>query len=444
MVLPSIQIGAANALVYRSTASSSGNWTMFTENYNNSRYVPNSQVTSSNVANLRVAWQSDKTGQVTGQPMVSNGIVYFGDWGGVVYAVNLTNGEVLWHDDMSAITGHNYKAQISSTLAIVNGLVYGGMSPYGTNPEVFALNQTNGNLVWEDNLTQLSGTNMPSIWASPIYYQGLIYIGVAAFNQSLSFEKGQIVALNSTNGALVWKFQTMIGVSGGAPVWSTVVVDPKLNSIYFGTGDAYTTKLPNGYAYSILSLNALTGGLNWNYSVKDHGDLDFGSTPNLFTMRKGGVTYQAVGLGSKDGHYYVLNQVNGQLLTSKVIVQGSDSGGIIGLAGFIYKSQNNPEIFIGGRNRGTCTNDCGQLKAYLPNGNKIAWVYNDTYPIIGSVTVIPGAVLFPDNGGYITAISSSNGTKLYSAHFSEARSGITVVNNMVIFGTATGVYALEA
>src|SRR5579863_5270397 len=80
MVLPSIQIGAANALVYRSTASSSGNWTMFTENYNNSRYVPNSQVTSSNVANLRVAWQSDKTGQVTGQPMVSNGIVYFGDW----------------------------------------------------------------------------------------------------------------------------------------------------------------------------------------------------------------------------------------------------------------------------------------------------------------------------------------------------------------------------
>ncbi len=52
-----------------------------------------------------------------------------------MYSVSLATGKTICQDNMSAITGHHYKAQISSTLAVANSLVFGGMSPYGPIPK---------------------------------------------------------------------------------------------------------------------------------------------------------------------------------------------------------------------------------------------------------------------------------------------------------------------
>ncbi len=433
-------------------ATTTQTWTSFTYNYNNSRYNPNSLVTSSNVNTLKLDWHVD-TGEVnTGQPIVSNGAVYFGDWGGYAYSVNLTNGNTIWKDDMSTIAakalGHAYKAQISSTFLAQGGVIYGGMSPYGPNPVAFALNQNTGALIWMDNFTAAPfSATLTSIWASPIYYKGLVYIGSAAFNESNARQHGVIYAVNATTGAMVWKFLTAPnGDPGGAGVWSSVVIDPALNAIFFGTANAYHQGSAKSTPYSeaIVSLNAMTGSFNWAYMIytPSKGDLDIGETPNLFTVSISGTTYQAVAAGSKNGWYYVVNAVNGDLLEKIQVSAGGGSAGIIGLAGFIYNSPNNPEVYVVGQNTG-CKPVCTDVRAYLPASNTFSWTYTDKYHEVGSVSIIPGAMLYPDEGGYITALSLSSGSVLYRTQFQgSARGGITVVGNMVLFTTSDGCYAL--
>ncbi len=431
-----------------SSAATTQTWTSFTYNYNNSRYNANSLVTASNVKTLKLDWHVD-TGQVnTGQPIVSNGAVYFGDWGGYAYSVNLTNGKTIWKDDMSimiqAKLGHPYKAQISSTFLAQGGVIYGGMSPYGPVGITFALNQKTGALIWADNLSASPfSSSTPSVWGSPIYYNGLIYIGTAAYNESNSKQHGFVFALNANTGALAWKFEAAkAGFIGGAGVWSSIVVDPALNAVYFGTANSYAPAKQTPYSEGIISLNAMTGALNWVFLAHNpsQGDLDIGETPNLFTVNIGGTVYQAVSAGSKDGYEYVVNRMNGALLEKIEVSTGSGHSGVIGLAGFVYNSANNPEVYIPGENAAGHTSE---IRAYLPATNKFAWTHVDPESVVGSVTVIPGAILYPDNGGYITALNSATGAQLYRAHFTgEARGGITVVGNMVLFTTSDGCYAL--
>ncbi len=419
---------------------------MLIGDYNDSRYIPNSAITSSNVANLKVDWSADTSNDITGMPIVANGSVYFADWGGFVYSVNFSDGSTIWKDNMSALipnwTGNMW---ISNTLAVENGLVFGGLPNYAATPEAFALNQTTGNLVWLDNLTLVSQTTDHDIWGSPTLYNGMMYIGLSGENVTDPSEHGQIVALNMTNGNLIWKFTTMIGASGGASVWSTPVVDPTLNAIYFGTGNPYSAAQNDSYAESIISLNAENGALNWVFplhNVNLDNDEDVGSSPNLFTFRANGTTYQAVGEGSKDGNYYILNRENGNLLENLSITPGSSSAGIYSLPGFIYVGPNNPELFIASVN---ATNHNAIVTAYFPANDTYAWTDNDNAEIIGSITVIPGAVVYPDNQGYITAVSTTNGNVLYRKAISSGsiRGGIEISGNMMLFGSSTGVYALS-
>src|SRR5207245_11436790 len=104
---------------------------------------------------------------------------------------------------------------------------------------------------------------------------------------------------------LAWNFVTSVGNSGGVGVWGSVVIDSKLNSVYFGTGNPNI--LVNNatsdirYSYSMISLDATTGALNWVYTAHltagTRRDNDLGSTPNRFNLTIGGNTVCAVGLG---------------------------------------------------------------------------------------------------------------------------------------------------
>jgi polyvinyl alcohol dehydrogenase (cytochrome) len=228
--------------------------------------------------------------------------------------------------------------------------------------------------------------------------------------------KGALFAVNATTGSVVWTFDASPGSAGGAGVWGSVVIDQQLNSIYFGTSNAYGPGTDSLYSYSIISLNAKTGALNWYYQVYNStatgGDLDFGSTPNLFSVLISGVVHSAVGLGSKDGNYYIFDRVSGNLLEKVPIGTGSSDGGIVGSAGFIYLGPNNPEIFIPSFNE-QIGGEYGVVKALTPSNGATNWQFNTPGQIIGSVAVVPGAVLFGDASGNFYAVSTGSGTQLF-------------------------------
>ena len=200
---------------------------MFNFNYLNSRYNPQSTITSSNVANLKLAWQLLTTSGIASTPIVQNGVVCTSQIGlELSTRRNATTGGSIWQTKAGI--------KISSTLALSNGLVYGSGSPYGPIPTVFALNQNTGKLVWKTKIQNMPAANqLPSIWSSPIVYNGLVIVGIAGSesDEHNAALRGEIVALNANTGALTWNFTTSIGTAGGAGVWGTVGIDTSLNLI---------------------------------------------------------------------------------------------------------------------------------------------------------------------------------------------------------------------
>src|SRR3974390_356188 len=112
---------------------------------------------------MTLKWHFATGDTVTSQPIVSNGIVYFDDWDGNIYALTLSTGAMIWST--------NVGANMSASLTLSNGVLYGGLNPYGPVPQVFALNAANGALDWKVTITN---TNMTSVWASPVIYQNLV------------------------------------------------------------------------------------------------------------------------------------------------------------------------------------------------------------------------------------------------------------------------------
>ena len=84
---------------------------------------------------------------------------------------------------------------------------------------LFALSQTDGHVIWS---TQLD-TSMYAVFASPIIFNGMVYIGVATNGSETDTSLvGKVFALNATTGNLNWSFTTSIGTAGGAGVWGSV------------------------------------------------------------------------------------------------------------------------------------------------------------------------------------------------------------------------------
>jgi hypothetical protein len=117
-----------------------------------------------------------------------------------------------------------------------------------------------------------------------------------------------------------------------------------------------------------------------------------------------------------------------------------DGGGIRGLAGFNYISSNNPEIFIP-----SDYNSGGILGALTPSNNDIQWSFKTPGNLIGSVAVIPGAVLFGDTDGNMYVFSTSGEQLFAQALPSGIYGGITVAEGYVFvptaYGSVNGVYA---
>ncbi|MFM7149017.1 MAG: PQQ-binding-like beta-propeller repeat protein, partial [Gemmataceae bacterium] len=131
-------------------------------------------------------------------------------------------------------------------------------------------------------------------------------------------------------------------------VWSTPSHDPETGKIYFGT-DAHNSprqptpddpRLHNRYSSAVIAVDCRTGkeawvtqlnpGDVWNYAMRAYDpetgrykDQSIGDTPKPFTMSVAGVPTRAVGMGCKNGAFYILNANNGAILAHTPIYRGA-------------------------------------------------------------------------------------------------------------------------
>jgi alcohol dehydrogenase (cytochrome c) len=331
-----------------STAAAAAGWTLPGANLQNTREVA-SPITSSNVAQLGVAWcvpvestGAAKSGGVTDgfstTPVVVNGVVYLQDMESNVMAIKLATGKVLW--------AHNYSSPNGGPdgVNVVDGVVYAA-----TNHAAVALDAATGKQLWSRTLI---GNDHEGIDMAPGYNNGTVYVSTVPVNPTvgeyLGGGKGILWALNAKTGAPEWSWdevQNLWGntaINSGGGLWDPPSFDSQGN-IYIGianpgpigesgwpTGYPWATSRPGPdlYTDSVVKLSP-QGKLLWYYQLTPHDlyDWDLEDSPVLTTANGQHVVID----GGKAGILIELNAQTGKLLWKLPVGvhSGHDNDGLL-------------------------------------------------------------------------------------------------------------------
>jgi len=272
-------------------------WPMFGQNIGNTA-SNTSDISAKNVNKLQPKWTFTTGGDVSARAAVVNGVAYFPDWQGNLYAVNASTGKQIWFHQLS---DYGLAAGTSSRTspAVANGFVYIGTQWASPGPTglLLKIKAATGDLVWA--IQPDTSNQFPVITASPVVANGIVFVGMTSneeyaasiSNYPCCSARGSVVAVNADTGAVKWQtFTTPVGYSG-ANVWgSNPVVDVGRGTVFVGTGNNYshptdaapasgtyanykacivaggteaTCMSPDNHADSILALDMTSGAIKW-------------------------------------------------------------------------------------------------------------------------------------------------------------------------------------
>jgi polyvinyl alcohol dehydrogenase (cytochrome) len=351
-----------------SGGASAKNWPMFGDNLSNTaNNAVETAISTKTVARLKPKWIATIGGDVSARAAVVDGVVYFPDWGGNLWALNAKTGKTLWQNQI-ADYGLPAKTVSRSSPAVLGNTLFIGTQG---GASLLAINRANGKLKWK---TKLDDHPQAIITGSAAVHDGVAYIGVSSSEESAAAVKGykccsfrgSVVAVEAATGKILWKTRTAPDDYDGVAVWgSNPIVDLDRKAIFIGTGNNYSKPTaaaykkciaaggtepkclsPDDHVDSMLSLDMATGHVkwatrqrpddDWNVSCftdapgagncpKNAGlDYDFGSAPNEFTVD--GKTM--IGGGQKSGIYSAFDADTGSLLWAKQVGPGSTLGGM--------------------------------------------------------------------------------------------------------------------
>jgi len=333
-----ISIPAFNAA--QDMAPSGNNWISINGNLSSWRYDSLSQINGSNGNSLNVAWSTtysppspspsgvqERPTAVEGNPLAYDGIVFAQDAWAHIYAIDGSNGNILWDFDpqWSELPAQINPVGTKSVISIGDGMVFTGEG--GT---VYALNAQTGAQVWATQIVDPTTGSLMSV--PPIYYDGLLIDGVDGGD---STGPAFLVALDAKTGKVAWYYNTIPGrpgaqgwntwpaqraYFGGGGIWDPPTVDPTTNMVYFGVGNAIPfTGVLSGPGEeldteSVLGLHVMTGKFAWVFQEVHHDiwDYDANGTPILANVTINGKTVKIVSSTNKDNFNYILNAATGK------------------------------------------------------------------------------------------------------------------------------------
>jgi outer membrane protein assembly factor BamB len=392
----------------------------YDSNYMRTGYLTDTPITPSNAASLTQSWHISAGAPISGQPIVDDGTVYWGDWKGMMHATTLS-GKPLWSTSLGTSArppGCIYNLATLGILSTATVGTIGGQKALwvgGGHGQMVALNASNGKIIWQTNLGTEPGS---SIWSSPAYYNGSIYIGVASW-QGCPQEFGRIVRLNAATGAVQnsINFQSIVPAKCKGPgAWSSPAVDAANNAIFIGTSNDLCN---SQYQDAIVKLDPSTLAMTsiWQVPSSQHSaDSDFGASPMLFTASINGVQTQMVGAENKNGVYYALNRsdlaagpVWQYRVESAAAYANANCNNTISTSG--WAGPGSPVMVAGVALSGSSC--IGTLSALDPDTGQLEWQVPLPGGVEGAITVVPGMVVL-GAGTSLLLLSSTNGSTLFS------------------------------
>jgi quinohemoprotein ethanol dehydrogenase len=332
--------------------TNSNDWLMYGLNYQEQRYSLLKQIDTTNVSRLGLAWTYEigvGGGNQEATPLVYNGVLYsITNWS-ITYAVNVRTGKEIWRYDPKVDRAFQPK--------ICCGIVNRGVGLYQNKVYVpvidgrlVALDMATGKEVWSTQTTPVGEDY--SMTMAPRIAKGKVIVGNAGAEYPV---RGYVTAYDAETGKQVWRFYTVPGdpkngyeneamveaaktwsgewykFGGGGTVWDGMAYDPESNLVYFGTGNGgpwpsehrQSRGLDNLYVCSVLALDADTGAYRWHYQFVPEDSWDFDSVQQftLADLNINGQARKVIMQANKNGFFYVLDRLNGKVISAAPFAQ---------------------------------------------------------------------------------------------------------------------------
>jgi len=309
---------------------------------------------------LAVVWTAPSDKPVNATPIVSDGLLFYGDWKGFFYVVDLASHERLITIDTDTdgsdlgIVGTYTGIQATPTMATVTRadgteerrIYFAANHPVRTlwclsvrrileDKGAGSVDADGSSYVcdgpaWPISLTApqppnptapVQETTLPPntgvIHGSPLYVarQRIVVEGVETTRDVLytpstgiDCANGVFWARDALTGDVLWTFDPVeVGDGTGGVIWSVPAMNAE--SIFVTTGDCIQKPQVGAMAESIVALDPATGAVQWHRQARlvDAADLDIGNSPTVVDVA-GEDGCQLVVTVDKDGCVYAVPQ----------------------------------------------------------------------------------------------------------------------------------------
>jgi len=313
-------------------------WLTYAGNYSGHRHSLLSELTRTNVQQLRLAWvaqlrQVDRELQVS--PIVANGVMYVTESREGVVALDAKTGELVW----------TYRRPVPDGLSQCCGAPNRGVAILGqtvfvatTDAYLAALDANTGKQHW---ITQVADHREGySMTGAPLAFGDRVVVGVSGGEFGI---RGFLAAFDAAEGRPLWKFYTVPGPgefgndtwagnswkTGGAPTWNAGAYDPEQDLVIWGTGNpspefrADARRGDNLFSNSVVALEAKSGRLRWYYQFtpSDEHDWDSAQQPILGDIPWQGKPRAVVLWANRNAFFYALDRRSGEFLFAKPFVK---------------------------------------------------------------------------------------------------------------------------
>ena len=319
--------------------SEPSSWLTYSGDYTGQRHSPLTMITPENVQDLVPIW-TFQTGTMTRgrgfetTPLVLDGVLYVTGSNNFAWALDARTGRPFWQyrrnlpDDLT----YGSSAPVNRGFGILGNRLF----MVTLDAHLLALDRKTGSVLWDIELADYRIGYAATL--APLVVDDKVIVGISGGEYPT---RGFIDAYDPTTGDRIWRFYTVpspgefgsetwpddpeVMARGGGGTWMTGSFDPELNLIYWGTGnpnpDYYGEKREgdNLFTNSIVAIEANTGILRWHYQFTPHDlhDWDSNHVPVLADLVLDGELRKVVMVANRNGFFYMLDRVTGELLVGK-------------------------------------------------------------------------------------------------------------------------------